>query len=244
MPAGTRLSVVVATRDRPLAPEYSAYSRLLLARAVSEATAAGWQVDVVSAAGEGALGTLRRTDGSDALVVLGGEDIAPEYYGAARGYAREGSHLEVADEAQLALVRRAAERATPLVGVCRGHQIINVALGGTLLQDLGDTSSHRNEGVPVHRVMSTHDVTLAPGSGLAARFGGSLSTRSAHHQAIDTLGRGLRVAATADDGLIEAVEHRELPIVGVQWHPEDVRAERGQLAGILATITGVAALAA
>ncbi|MFB2581796.1 gamma-glutamyl-gamma-aminobutyrate hydrolase family protein [Herbiconiux sp. P15] len=244
MTSGARLSVVVATRDRPLAPEYAAYSKLLLARAVADSEAVGWQVDVVSAAEEGALGTLRRTERSAAIVVLGGEDIAPEYYGAARGYAREGAHLERADEAQLALVRRAAERATPLVGVCRGHQIINVALGGTLLQDLGDSSSHRNEGVPVHRVMSTHDVALASESRLAARFGSALSTRSAHHQAIDRLGRGLRIAATAEDGLIEAVEHRELPIVGVQWHPEDVRAERGQFAGILSSVTRTAALAA
>jgi putative glutamine amidotransferase len=244
VPTGTRLSVVVVTRERPHAPEYGAYSKLLLERAARDAARAGWDVDVVEAAKEGEHGVLRRTDASDALVVLGGEDIAPEYYGAARGYAREGLHLERADEAQLALVRRAVERAIPLVGVCRGHQIINVALGGTLVQDLGDDSSHRHESVPVHRVMSDHDVELLAGSVLAARLGRRVATRSAHHQAIDRLGSGLRIAATAADGVIEAVEHERLPIVGVQWHPEDVRAAEGQFASILSSVARAAALAA
>jgi putative glutamine amidotransferase len=241
---GARLSVVVVTRERPHAPEYGAYSKLLLDRAVQDAASAGWHVDVVEAAVEGEHGALRRTDGADAVVVLGGEDIAPEYYGAGRGYHREGLHVERADEAQLAVVRRAVDRSTPLVGICRGHQIINVALGGTLLQDLGETSAHRNERVPVHRVMSTHDVELGRDSLLAARLGRTVSTRSAHHQAIDRLGAGLRVAAIAADGVFEAVEHERLPVVGVQWHPEDVRAAHGQFAAILSSVARATALAA
>lgn len=239
-----RLSVVVVTRERPHAPEYGAYSRLLLERAVREASLAGWHVDVVESAVEGERGALRRTERTDALVLLGGEDIAPEYYGAARGYAREGLHLERADEAQLAIARRATERSTPLVGICRGHQIINVALGGTLVQDLGDQSAHRHESVPVHRVMSDHDVELVGGSLLAGRLGVRVSTRSAHHQAIDRLGAGLRIAAVAADGVVEAVEHERLPIVGVQWHPEDLRAPEGQFASILSSVARPAALAA
>ncbi len=239
-----RLSVVVVTDDRPHAPEYHAYSSLLAGRAVRGAAAAGWEVDVVAAERLGERGTLRRTDCSAALVILGGEDIAPEFYGAARGYRGEGRHAERADAAQLALVRRALERRTPLLGVCRGHQIINVALGGSLIQDLGETGVHRNDGVPIERVMATHAVRLAADSRLASGLGPVVSTQSAHHQAVDRLGAGLVAAATASDGLVEAIEHAEAPIVGVQWHPEDPGAPRGQLAALLAGFARPLALAA
>lgn len=236
MAASGVLSIVIATNERPAMPAYHAYSTLLAERAATEARAAGWRVELVAAAQSGVVGTLRRTEHSDALVLLGGEDIAPEYYGAARGYRGEGSHLETADEAQLALVRRAAERGVPLLGVCRGHQLINVAFGGTLVQDLGEGSAHRNDGVPVELIMATHDVEVTRGSALAARLGAVASTQSAHHQAIDRLGADLLVAATAADGVIEAIEHRDLPITGVQWHPEDLRAPRGQFAAALASV--------
>lgn len=237
MAASGVLSIVIATNERPAMPAYHAYSTLLAERATAEARAAGWRVELVAAAQAGVVGTLRRTEHADAVVLLGGEDIAPEYYGAARGYRGEGAHLETADEAQLALLRRVADRGIPLLGVCRGHQLINVAFGGTLVQDLGEATPHRNEGVPVERIMTTHAVSIRPGSALAARLGTAPLTRSAHHQAVERLGAGLAVAATADDGLVEAIEHRELPIVGVQWHPEDLRAPRAQFAAALAAAT-------
>jgi putative glutamine amidotransferase len=127
-----------------------------------------------------------------------------------------------ADRAQLAVARRAAERGTPLLGICRGHQIINVALGGTLVQDLGEHSAHRNEGVPVDESMTPHEVELDPSSALAFRLGARhLQVQSAHHQSVGELGEGLRAVAWASDGTVEAIEHRTLPITGVQWHPED-----------------------
>ncbi|MDO9398408.1 MAG: gamma-glutamyl-gamma-aminobutyrate hydrolase family protein [Herbiconiux sp.] len=236
MNSAPRLGIVIVTNERPWAPEYQSYSQLLVQRAVQAGTASGWCVDLVAAGRLGTAETLRRTREAEALVVLGGEDIAPEFYGGARGYRAEGVHVERADEAQIAVVQRAARQGTPLLGVCRGHQIINVALGGSLLQDLGEGSEHRRENVPVHRTMSTHDVHIAAGSRLAGRLGATVSTQSAHHQAVDALGSGLRAVATASDGLVEAIEHGALPITGVQWHPEDPGAPRTQLPALLAAL--------
>jgi putative glutamine amidotransferase len=242
--SAARLSVVIVTRERPHAPEYHAYSSVLVGRAVAAATRSGWEVDVVAAQDDGLEASLRRTDDAGALVILGGEDIAPEFYGAARGYRGEGAHAERADEAQIALVQRAVRRGTPLLGICRGHQIIDVALGGTLIQDLGEDSAHRHDDVPIERVMSTHEVHVAPGSRLLDGLGAVAQTRSAHHQAVDRLGDGLVVAARASDDLIEAIEHETAPILGVQWHPEDPGAPRGQLAALLSTLAAPVSLAA
>ncbi|MGD8168971.1 gamma-glutamyl-gamma-aminobutyrate hydrolase family protein [Herbiconiux sp. P16] len=244
MNSAARLSVVVVTRERPHAPEYHAYSSVLVGRAIAAATKAGWQVEVVAAQDEGREATLRRTDESAALVILGGEDIAPEFYGAPRGYRGEGAHAERADEAQIALVHRAVRRGTPLLGVCRGHQIIDVAFGGTLIQDLGEGSAHRHDDVPIERVMSNHEVLVDAHSRLLEGLGSVVQTRSAHHQAVDRLGDGLVVAARASDGLVEAIEHATAPVLGVQWHPEDPGAPRGQLAALLGSLAVPAPLAA
>lgn len=244
MATAPRLSVVVVTTERPHAPDYHAYSRLLTARAVEASRAAGWTVDLVAAGDQSVAATLSSTDRAEAVVILGGEDIAPEYYGATRGYRAEGRHVERADEAQLALVRRALGRGTPLLGICRGHQIVNVALGGDLLQDLGEGSAHRRDGEPIERIMSTHEVALTGGSivgeRLIAGLGPVVATQSAHHQAVDRLGEGLEVVATAHDGLIEAIAHRDAPILGVQWHPEDPGAVAGQFAALLGAVTAPA----
>jgi putative glutamine amidotransferase len=241
MPSARRLSLVTVTADRPYAPAYHSYSTLLVQRALAASRGAGWIVDVVAADDQAVAATLARTDDAEAVVLLGGEDIAPEFYGAARGYRAEGRHAERADEAQIALARRALQRGTPLLGICRGHQIINVALGGTLVQDLGEASAHRRDGEPIERVMASHDVALRRGTaiadGLIGQLGAVVATQSAHHQAVDRLGAGLAVAGVAADGLIEAVAHREAPVLGVQWHPEDPGAVSGQFAALLGAVT-------
>lgn len=247
MPSTPSLSVVTVTQQRPHALDYHAYSSILVARAVADAERLGWAVDVVPAQDGALSATLTRTERADALLILGGEDVAPEFYGGARGYPGEGRHVERADEAQIALVHRALDRGTPLLGVCRGHQIIDVALGGTLLQDLGEQSVHRNDGVAIEQVMSNHEVQVLEGTRLHRQLGTRVVTRSAHHQAVDALGAGLRAAARASDGLIEAVEHESAPIVGVQWHPEDPFAPGGQLVsllGLLGAASGRISLAA
>ncbi|WP_295126199.1 gamma-glutamyl-gamma-aminobutyrate hydrolase family protein [uncultured Leifsonia sp.] len=244
-PVARTLAVVEATRFRGHDPEYHAYVQVLVGGVVRAAEAAGWTVARLAAdAGTDAL--LASTDRAHAVVIVGGEDIAPRFYGASGGYPHESLHRETADAAQLALVHRSIERGVPLLGICRGLQIVNVALGGTLIQDLGE-SDHVRRGVPIPDVLTTHPVLLEPGSRVEELLGGPVvSVRSAHHQAVDLVGSGLRVTGRAPDGHVEAIEHESAPIVAVQWHPEDPAAPAGQLAallGALRTRTAAAAVA-
>ncbi|MEO7015617.1 MAG: gamma-glutamyl-gamma-aminobutyrate hydrolase family protein [Leifsonia sp.] len=233
------LAVVEVTRFRGHDPAYHSYVQVLVGSVIAEAERQGWTVTRLAAdQGEDAL--LARTDDADAVLILGGEDIAPEFYGGTTGYEGESRHLEVADAAQIALVRRAIDWQTPVLGICRGLQIINVALGGTLVQHLGDESAHKNDGVPIHEIMSTHPVHLAPGSLVSGLLeSATVDVQSAHHQAVDVVGAGLVVTGRAPDGHVEALEHVSAPVVGVQWHPEDPGAPEGQLAGLIASLDRV-----
>jgi putative glutamine amidotransferase len=159
----------------------------------------------------------------DALILAGGTDIDPANYGAER----HPSTVETAparDAAELALTRRAWERDLPVLGICRGMQLINVARGGTLIQHLPDEVGHEDHRrVPGSFDGADHDVRLSPGS-LAARAAGETVhvTKSHHHQGIDALGQGLVITgrSTLDD-LPEAIEAPDRRFVlGVQWHPE------------------------
>ena len=236
------LAIVEVASTRPGRDEYHSYVQMLNGRILGLARELGWEAERFAAEDLGTAQLLERTLGADAIVLAGGEDIAPERYGVARGYAGEGPHAERADAAQIALVRRALTRRTPLLGICRGLQIVNVALGGTLVPDLGPDAAHLNIDAPVHERMHRHDVVLAPGSTLGGLFGAeALAVQSAHHQAVDVLAPGLRIVARADDGVVEALEHREAPIVGVQWHPEDPAAPAGQLAVLLEGLAAAAA---
>jgi putative glutamine amidotransferase len=169
---------------------------------------------VAGTADPGAL--LDRLDG---VVVAGGADIDPAVYGA------EADRLTIntrrkRDEFEIALVRAALERDLPLLGVCRGMQLLNVALGGTLDQHLADAELHLH--TPGR--FSDHEVRLEPGS-LAARAAGTerLTVRSHHHQGIDRLGEGLVASGWAEPG--GAIEATELPdrrwALGVLWHTEE-----------------------
>jgi putative glutamine amidotransferase len=159
----------------------------------------------------------------DGLILAGGADIDPASYGGAPHPETRGTVPE-RDGFEIALARRALERDMPLLGVCRGMQLMNVAMGGTLLQHLPDSHGHhehrRNPGTFDG---ADHDVRLADGS-LAARAAGEVvhATKSHHHQGIDRLGEGLEVTGwSAIDELPEAVELPERRFaLGVQWHPE------------------------
>jgi putative glutamine amidotransferase len=159
----------------------------------------------------------------DGLMLAGGADIDPATYGAAPHPATIGSVPE-RDAFEVALVRRALERDLPLLGICRGMQVMNVACGGTLHQHLPELFDHEDH----RRVLGSfdgadHDVRLAPGS-LAARAVGEQRhvAKSHHHQGVDRLGDGLVVTGWADmDELPEALEAgRNRFALGVQWHPE------------------------
>ncbi|MGH1523399.1 gamma-glutamyl-gamma-aminobutyrate hydrolase family protein [Leifsonia sp. L25] len=234
-PAARTLAVVEATRFRGHDPEYHAYVQVLVGGVVRAAEADGWAVSRL-AADRGTDALLAATENADAVVIVGGEDIAPPFYGGSAGYPHESLHRETADAAQLALVHSAIARGLPLLGICRGLQIVNVALGGTLVQDLGE-SDHVRRGVPIPEVLTTHPVLLEPDSRVEELLGGPVvSVRSAHHQAVDVVGAGLRVTGRAPDGHVEAIEHETAPILAVQWHPEDPGAPAGQLAALLGAL--------
>jgi putative glutamine amidotransferase len=162
-------------------------------------------------------------DRLDALLLIGGPDLDPALYGA-------GAHPEIVDPQpdrdafELALARRALERELPLLGICRGMHVLNVARGGTLVPHLPDAIGHDDHRRVIGSFEGTdHDVRLTPGS-LAARAVGEErhGTKSHHHQGLDRIGDGLEVTGWAVmDDVPEAIEDPSLPFVlGVQWHPE------------------------
>jgi putative glutamine amidotransferase len=159
----------------------------------------------------------------DGLVLAGGADIDPASYGA-QAHAETVDTVPERDRFEIALVRAAIESDLPVLGICRGMQLINVAYGGTLLQHLPELFGHHEH----LRVAGTfdgadHDVELVEGT-LAARAAGETrhATKSHHHQGVDRLGEGLQISGcSAMDGLPEAIEMPERRFVlGVQWHPE------------------------
>jgi putative glutamine amidotransferase len=171
-------------------------------------------------------GTLASTllDGVAGLVLTGGEDVEPTRYGAAPHPTVE-SHAE-RDECEIALVLAARERALPTLAICRGAQVVNVALGGTLVRDIPSewpgALGHDPGGSRDARV---HGVHAEADTKLATLLGTSrLTINSFHHQSVDRLGDALRVSARAPDGVVEAIESTdpEWWMVGVQWHPEEL----------------------
>lgn len=154
----------------------------------------------------------------DAVVINGGSDVDPARYGADR-HARTDAPNPGRDEFEFALVHGAIERRLPVLGVCRGIHVVNVALGGTLIQHLPDVTDLNHRDVVWHR--ASHAIQVEPGSALAAALGETaVRVNSVHHQAVDRLGDGLMVSARAPDGTIEAVEDGSGLVMGIQWHPE------------------------
>jgi gamma-glutamyl-gamma-aminobutyrate hydrolase PuuD len=160
--------------------------------------------------------TLAAVDG---LLFSGGSDLDPELYDQEPHEATFGVVTE-RDRAELALLQAALARDMPVLAVCRGSQVLNVARGGDLVQHLPDVvGDDKHKHTP--GTFADHDVTLEPGTRLAALLGERAPVKSHHHQGFGRLGKGLRVAAHAEDGTIEAVEdpsHRFA--LGVLWHPE------------------------
>ncbi len=157
----------------------------------------------------------------DGLVLIGGGDIDPARY---HGPVHETVYNVDAprDAAELELAREVLQRRIPTLAICRGLQLVNTVLGGTLHAHLPDVYGEKVTHRAPPRVPIPHELRVDPHSRLAGQLGGTrLSAASWHHQAIDRLGEGLRAVAWADDGVIEAVELEEHPyLTAVQWHPE------------------------
>ena len=159
-------------------------------------------------------GLLNRLDG---LILSGGDDVWPERYGQTR-HARTNLVSKERDAFDFQLVRQALDMDIPVLGICHGIQLINVVMGGTLIQDI---PSQRPSDAP-HNSKAVHKVKVERGTHLYEFLKTDvLTVNSIHHQAIDRLGEGLKVSATAEDGIVEAIEGtRRSLIMGVQWHPE------------------------
>jgi gamma-glutamyl-gamma-aminobutyrate hydrolase PuuD len=173
----------------------------------------------------------RLLDRIDALILAGGSDVDPATYGARR-HPETNSAWPERDRFELALARRALERELPVLGICRGMQLLNVALGGTLAQHLPNVVGHDGHN-PRPGVYGTVTVELDPAGRVGALLGASVDAQCHHHQAIDRLADGLLVTGRAGDGTIEAVELADRDFVlGVQWHPEqdDLRLFRALVA--------------
>ena len=173
--------------------------------------------------------TLRGVyDALDAVFLPGGADIDPVSYGKAPHPLCDKTDRE-RDRVELALARWAMEEGKPLLGVCRGMQLINLAAGGTLFQDIAEQMPHALKhdyfpfsGQSFTRDYLAHEVSVVQGTRLAGVFGaGQLRVNSMHHQGVRDIGEGLIVSATAPDGLVEGLESANGSyVVAVQWHPE------------------------
>src|SRR5579863_6580308 len=210
-----KIAVSASDKEKAKGGE-SAYVKALLA-----ADAQPGELELVTAADARRV----RADSLDGVLFAGGEDVDPALYGEEKKYAS----VEVnraRDQFEMALLDRALDRRLPILGICRGSQVINVKFGGTLYQDLASDTApefeHRQTNAGKTRSDTAHAVTVTePDSLLAGAVPGSCRVNSIHHQAIKRLGRGLKVTAHSEDGLVEAVEAAEAYpfLVAVQWHP-------------------------
>ena len=199
-------------------------SALLPRQYVDAVEHAGGVPVLIPSAGSGQREIVARLDG---LILTGGADIDPGRYGQAP-HERTKVVRGERDEFEMGLFAAARAIGLPVLGVCRGMQLVNVASGGTLIQHLPDAVGS-DEHLPTPGIFGKHTVTTLAGSRVRASVGEALGVSCHHHQAIDVLGAGLRSVAWSRSGVIEAVEADDATapyLVGVQWHPEEDRADR------------------
>ena len=228
------LAVLHLRTSRPHAPAFQVTLDALNAPTIRVAQQLGWDVVPIASAEVDPAVSAALVDRAAAVVLMGGEDIDPSFYGGSATYPGSGHHEPDADRAHIDAVHRCLAAGTPLLGICRGLQVLNVALGGTLVQHLPSSHRHRAEGddhFVRNRVIVTHE-------GLAASVDPAQDVRCAHHQAVDRLGNGLVVAARAADGVVEAVVHESTPFTAIQWHPEHAETADDQLGALLLRLAG------
>lgn len=162
----------------------------------------------------------------DGLLLTGGGDIRPDLYAPKDEGSADIDYDR--DLAELELLGAFLSLGKPVLGICRGHQIINVGLGGTLRQHIGDDLCRFHRRSDDHPGDKVHSVYSAENSWYRETFGTVFSVNSSHHQAIDTLGSGLTAVLTSESGIIEAVEHAFFPLISTQFHPERMTGENAR----------------
>jgi putative glutamine amidotransferase len=160
----------------------------------------------------------------DGLVLSGGDDVDPRAYGRALG-ASVHPVDPLRDELELGLLSAMLELEKPVLGICRGAQLINVAFGGTLVADLPPDAGESHASYDHPRDHRRHAVHLDPGTRGHDLYGPEIWVNSFHHQAVERPGRGVTVSGRAVDGVAEMIEVADLPVLGVQWHPECLDAD-------------------
>jgi len=158
------------------------------------------------------------------LILSGGEDVDPKFYGQ-DSYPNLGATISERDEVEIALVKQAIQCQIPILAICRGLQILNVALGGTLIQDISQQIDKPLQHFQTSaRSCATHEVMIDRDSRIHRIFGEEkVRVNSLHHQALNIVAKDLKVAAQSADGIIEAAEYNgSWFVIGVQWHPESL----------------------
>jgi putative glutamine amidotransferase len=213
-----RIAVSVSEKEKARGAE-SPYLQALLA-----AGAEGSEIELVSASDAPRV----RAEDYDGILFAGGEDVNPSFYGEEKRHENVHDHRP-RDEFEFSLLKRALARRAPILGICRGVQMINVGFGGTLYQDMKEDAEpqfeHHQTDVGKSRQEPTHTVLVTDSeSSLGSIVQGACRVNSLHHQAVKRLGRGLKVTARSEDGFVEAVESaEEYPfLMAVQWHPEEM----------------------
>jgi putative glutamine amidotransferase len=213
-----RIAVSVAEKEKARGAESPYFQALVAAGAEAE------EIELVSASDAARV----RAGDYDGILFAGGEDLDPSFYGEKRQHESVHDHRP-RDEFEFSLLDGALERRAPILGICRGVQMINVKFGGTLYQDMKEDAApqfeHRQTDAGKSRQETTHSVLVTDSeSSLGAIVQGACRVNSLHHQAVKRLGRGLKVTAHSEDGFVEAVESaEEYPfLMAVQWHPEEM----------------------
>lgn len=211
---GTDLYLSAGERDRVYV--YSTYTEAL--------RRAGAVPLLIPPQPENAAELVSRLDG---ILLAGGDDCDPALYGEERHSTVEPVLNPRRQANDFSLAKAARESGIPTLGICLGLQMLNVAAGGTLLQDIASQHETEIEHASVPEDRARHDVHIEDGTRLAQIAGaGEINVNSSHHQAIRNVGSGLRVTAHAPDGIVEGLEDPKHPFyLGVQWHPEDMTGE-------------------
>ena len=199
-------------------------NRVLVQTTYTESVSSAGHMPIVLPAQTNRAAVARMLESLDVLLLCGGEDVDPARYGADPSPLLGEVNLK-RDAWEFMLLDEAVKRRLPVVGICRGCQLINVYFGGTLWQDLPS----ERPGEIVHRSKELHPIRIEPGSRLAKCLGTDRTdVNTFHHQAVKKLATGFKAVAFAPDGVVEAIESETMPIVGVQFHPEKLLVNKGR----------------